>query len=220
MGSLDPAMGSHDPISTSQDALAGIDALIQGVDESGVVDESGAITRVAAAFGDLGHQDLAPVLLQRDESPSVPVASSGVHRVVATGRPELRPRVDPQELGAVFQLLGLTADDAVSEAFQRSARAQASSSRRDRTQRSWEPSRRLNKQRCRVELVGLLLCLAVGLGTAWWAGSRVSVDLTSLKTVPESFGFVRSGYPLRPLVGYDSETTLAPAETSQLLASR
>jgi signal transduction histidine kinase/DNA-binding response OmpR family regulator len=84
-----------------------------------VVDESGTITRVAAAFGDLGHQDLAPVLLQRDKSPSVPMASSGVHGVIATGRPELRPHVDPLELGAVLQLLGLTADDAVSEAFQR-----------------------------------------------------------------------------------------------------
>jgi hypothetical protein len=80
--------------------------------------------------------------------------------------------------------------------------------------------RRLNKQRCGVELVGLLLCLAVGLGTAWWAGPRVSVDLTGLSTVPESFGFVRSGHPLRPIVGYDSEKTLAPAETSQLSASR
>jgi CheY-like chemotaxis protein len=84
-----------------------------------VVDESGTITRVAAAFGDLAHQDLAPVLLQRDESPSVPVASSGVHRVVATGRPELRPRIAPEELGTVFPLLGMTAGEAASEALQR-----------------------------------------------------------------------------------------------------
>jgi hypothetical protein len=36
---------------------------------------------------------------------------------------------------------------------------------------------RLNKQRCRVELVGLLLCLAAGLGAALWAGPRVSVEI-------------------------------------------
>ena len=80
--------------------------------------------------------------------------------------------------------------------------------------------RRHRKQRCRVELVGLLLVVAVGLGTAGWVGPRVSVDLSSLSTVPESFGFVHNSDPPRRLVGYDPNTAPEPADTSQLSAPR
>jgi hypothetical protein len=80
--------------------------------------------------------------------------------------------------------------------------------------------RRHCKQRCRVELVGLLLVVAVGLGTARWVGPHVSVDLSSLSTVPESFGFVHNSDPPRMLVGYDPNTALEPADTSQLSPPR
>ncbi len=80
--------------------------------------------------------------------------------------------------------------------------------------------RRHSKQSCRVELVGLLLVLVVGLGTAWWVGPRVSVEVSGLKTVPAWFGFVDNGQTPRRLVGYDPSTMLAPAGVSQLVAAR
>jgi hypothetical protein len=76
------------------------------------------------------------------------------------------------------------------------------------------------KRTGRVELVGILLVLVVGLGTAWWVSPRISIGVSDLVSMPEDFGFVRNGNPPRRLVGYDSNSTIAWSESDPLSASK
>jgi hypothetical protein len=90
--------------------------------------------------------------------------------------------------------------------------------------RPWEEVRRSLRLRRghrsgRNELVGLVLVLAVWLGTAWWATPRVEVELSTLVSLPEELGFVRNGYPPHPLVGYDTSTSWASARINSETAS-
>jgi len=81
-----------------------------------VVEESGTVARVAIAFDDPAHPAAVPAFAQRAEVPSGLLAHAGLSGVLASGSSELRPRIAPEELGAVIPLLGLTIDEAESEA--------------------------------------------------------------------------------------------------------
>src|SRR2546429_677882 len=53
-----------------------------------------------------------------------------------------------------------------------------------------------------AELVYLLVVLAAGVTTAWWAGHKIGMDLSSITTVASVLGLTETGHLDHGIVGY------------------
>ena len=53
------------------------------------------------------------------------------------------------------------------------------------------------KQTSSAELLSLLVVLVAGVATAWWAGHKIGMDLSSVTTAARLLGFVENGRPAR-----------------------
>jgi hypothetical protein len=62
-----------------------------------------------------------------------------------------------------------------------------------------------------AELVYLLIVLVAGITTAWWAGQRIGLDLSSLSTIPRLLGI---SAPSRPTSGFDAREQLLQSSAS------
>src|SRR5579859_5295111 len=67
---------------------------------------------------------------------------------------------------------------------------------------SYMHRRTLKKRTGSAELMCLLVVLAAGFATAWWAGQRIGLDLSSVTTVASVLGLTETGYLLHGQTGY------------------
>jgi hypothetical protein len=62
-----------------------------------------------------------------------------------------------------------------------------------------------------AELMYLVIVLAAGIATAWWAGHRIGMDLSSLTTAASMLGLTDTGRQAHGAVGYTPRPDVAQA---------
>jgi hypothetical protein len=60
----------------------------------------------------------------------------------------------------------------------------------------------------RAELMYLLVVLMAGFGTAWWAGHKIGMDLSSLTAVASVLGLTETGRLTHGAMGYQANTAV------------
>jgi hypothetical protein len=66
-----------------------------------------------------------------------------------------------------------------------------------------------------LEVIGVVLVVSVGIGTAWWVNQRTSVGVVDVRSTAATLGLFTSDHPTRHPVGFERYAS----ERSQVLAA-